>query len=60
MTPVINFGGTSMCRTEALIQSELPYDFESVIDFCGGDQQCRPALRAGSDSISACLTACYI
>ena len=35
-----------MLFMEALIESELPYDFESVIDFCAGDQQCRPALRA--------------
>ena len=25
MTDVIEFGGTSLCRTESLIQSEIPY-----------------------------------
>ena len=25
MTCVIDFGGTSLCRTESLIQSEIPY-----------------------------------
>ena len=32
MTCVTDFGGTSVCRTESLIQSEIPYHFDDFID----------------------------
>ena len=30
MTCVIDFGGTSLCRTEALIESEIPYQINRI------------------------------
>ena len=36
MTYVIDFGGTSLCRTESLIESEIPYRISGAnIDILG-------------------------